>query len=81
MGAGRRRKGDEIDLAVGLHFLAEIGDEVDADTVVAVVLANDDEAAWQAGRDIHAALRWSEEPVERSPVVHEVVGERLRAIS
>jgi pyrimidine-nucleoside phosphorylase len=81
VGAGRRRKGDEIDLAVGLHFLAEIGDEVDADTAVAVVLANDEEAARQAGRDIHAALRWSEEPVERSPVVHEVVGDRLREIS
>jgi hypothetical protein len=39
------------------------------------------EAAQQAGRDIHAALRWSEEPVERSPLVHEVVGNRLREIS
>jgi pyrimidine-nucleoside phosphorylase len=79
VGAGRRRKGDEIDLAVGLHFLAEIGDEVDRDTAVAVVLANDEETAQRAGRDIQAALTWSDEPVERSPVVHEVVGERLGA--
>ena len=81
VGAGRLRKGDEIDLAVGLHFLAEIGDEADPETVVAVVLANDQDAAREAGADIRAALRWSEEPVERSPVVHEVVGGRLGPVS
>ena len=78
VGAGRLRKGAEIDLAVGLHFLAEIGDETDPDTVVAVVLANDQDAAHEAGRDIHAALSWSDDRVERPPVVHEVIGERLR---
>jgi pyrimidine-nucleoside phosphorylase len=78
VGAGRLRKGQEIDLAVGLHFLAEIGDEADPDTVVAVVLANDQDAAHEAGRDIHAALSWSDDRVERPPVVHEVIGERLR---
>jgi pyrimidine-nucleoside phosphorylase len=78
VGAGRQRKGDEIDLAVGLHFLIEIGQEVDPDTPVATVLANDEDAAEQAGQEIQAALSWSEEPVESTPVVHEVVGERLR---
>jgi pyrimidine-nucleoside phosphorylase len=78
VGAGRLRKGDEIDLAVGLHFLAEIGDEADPDTVVAVVLANDQDAAHEAARDIHAALSWSDDRVERPPVVHEVIGERLK---
>jgi pyrimidine-nucleoside phosphorylase len=77
VGAGRLRKGDEIDLAVGLHFLAEIGDEADPETVVAVVLANDQDAAHQAARDIHAALSWSDDRVEHPPVVHEVIGERL----
>jgi pyrimidine-nucleoside phosphorylase len=78
VGAGRLRKGDEIDLAVGLHFLAEIGDEANPETVVAVVLANDQDAAHEAAADIQAALSWSEEPVDRAPVVHEVVGERLK---
>ena len=77
VGAGRLRKGDKIDLAVGLHFLAEIGSKADPDTVVAVVLANDQDAAHEAGADIRAALSWSDEPVEPSPIVHEVVGERL----
>jgi hypothetical protein len=45
--------------------------------VVAVVLANDQDAAHEAGSDVRAALSWAEEPVERSPVVHEAVGERL----
>jgi len=78
VGAGRLRKGDEIDLAVGLQFLAEIGDEADPDTVVAVVLANDQDAAHEAARDIHAALSWSDDRVERPPVVHELIGERLK---
>ncbi len=78
VGAGRLRKGDEIDLAVGLHFLAEIGDEADPETVVAVVLANDQDAAHEAAADVQAALSWSEEPVDRAPVVHEVVGDRLQ---
>jgi pyrimidine-nucleoside phosphorylase len=78
VGAGRLRKGDEIDLAVGLHFLAEIGDEADPDTAVAVVLANDQDAAHEAAREIHAALSWSDDRVERPPVVHEVIGERLK---
>jgi pyrimidine-nucleoside phosphorylase len=78
VGAGRLRKGDEIDLAVGLHFLAEIGDEADPDTVVALVLANDQDAAHEAARDIHAALSWSDDRVERPPVVHELIGERLK---
>jgi len=78
VGAGRLRKGDEIDLAVGLQFLAEIGDEADPDTVVAVVLANDQDAAHEAARDIHAALSWSDDRVERPAVVHELIGERLK---
>ena len=77
VGAGRRRKGDEIDLAVGLQFLAEIGDEVEPETLVAVVLANDEAAARKAGQNVQDALSWSEQPVERRPVVHEVVGDRL----
>ncbi len=78
LGAGRLRKGDEIDLAVGIHVLVRIGDEVDDDSLVAEVLANDDDAAEAAERDLRDALSWSDTQVEAPKLVHEVVGERLR---
>ena len=77
VGAGRLRKGDEIDLAVGIHFVVEIGEEVDADTLVARVQANDEASAEAAERELLDALTWSEEPVEAPPLVHEVIGGRL----
>jgi pyrimidine-nucleoside phosphorylase len=77
VGAGRRRKEDEIDLAVGIDFLASIGDEVEPGGVVAHVLANDETTAETAGREVLAALEWSESRVDAPPLVHAVVGERL----
>jgi pyrimidine-nucleoside phosphorylase len=74
IGAGRRRKEDSIDLGVGIDFLASIGDEVEAGGVIARVLANDDAAAEAAGREVLAALQWSEDRVEPPPLVHAVVG-------
>jgi pyrimidine-nucleoside phosphorylase len=74
VGAGRQRKEDDIDLAVGVDFLVRIGDEVDPDTVVARVLANDEDAARTAGRAILDALTWSDAPVEAPPLVHAAIG-------
>ena len=76
VGAGRQRKEDEIDLAVGIDFVAEIGDEAGADGLVARVLANDDAAAEAAGRELLGALTWSEAPVEAPPLIHAVIGTR-----
>jgi len=74
VGAGRQRKDDEIDLAVGIDVLTEIGAQADADTVVARVLANDQGAAEAAGAALLDALTWSEERVEAPPLIHAVVG-------
>jgi pyrimidine-nucleoside phosphorylase len=76
VGAGRQRKEDAIDLAVGIDFVAEIGDEPGADGIVARVLANDDAAAEAAGRELLAALTWSETPVEAPALIHAVIGSR-----
>ena len=78
LGAGRLRKGDEIDLAVGIHVLVRIGDEVDADTLLAEVHANDEDAAEAAERELSEVLSWSDSKVEPPKLVHEVVGERLQ---
>ena len=62
---------------MGIHFVVEIGEEVDADTLVAQVQANDEASAEAAERELLDALTWSEEPVEAPPLVHEVIGGRL----
>ena len=74
VGAGRQKKEDEIDLAVGIDFLASIGDEVGPDTLVARVWANHDDAAEAAGREVLEALSWSKEAVKAPPLIHAVLG-------
>ena len=56
LGAGRLRKEDEIDLAVGIDVRCRIGDAVEADTEIACVLAADEDAAAQAEDALRAAL-------------------------
>ena len=65
VGAGRLRKEDDIDLAVGVEFLTEIGAEAGDDTLVARIHANGDAAARDAERAVLAALAWSERPSSR----------------
>ena len=74
VGAGRQRKDDAIDLAVGIDVLTEIGAEAHADTLVARVLANDRGAAETAGAALLEALTWSDEPVDAPPLIHAVIG-------
>ena len=70
LGAGRARKGDPIDPAVGIEFFPKIGDRVDAGEVVARVHARNDDAADVAVDAILAPLAWSNEPVEPPALVH-----------
>jgi pyrimidine-nucleoside phosphorylase len=77
VGAGRQRKEDRIDLAVGIDFLTAIGEEHGSDDVVARVLANDAEAAETAAGEVLDALRWSDTRVDAPPLIHDVVGSRL----
>ncbi len=77
VGAGRQRKEDTIDLGVGIDFLVRVGDEVGGDAVIARVQAGDEASAEAAGREVLAALTWSDAPVDAPPLVHAVVGSRL----
>jgi pyrimidine-nucleoside phosphorylase len=74
VGAGRLRKEDGIDLAVGIDVECRIGDRAAPDTVIARVLAADGDAARRAENELRAALSWSDDAVEAPPLVHAVVG-------
>ncbi len=67
LGGGRQRKSDAIDSSVGLRWHTRIGDEVDADAVVADVHADDVGRAEAAARRIARALGWSASRVAAPP--------------
>jgi len=70
LGAGRRRKDDPVDPAVGIVLQPKIGDRVDAGQELGAVHARDDDAASACVERVLGALTWSEDAVEPVPLVH-----------
>ena len=70
LGAGRLRKGDPIDPAVGIVVHPKIGDRLEAGTPIGEVHARDREAAAEAGRRVLAAMDVVDGPVEPPPLVY-----------
>ncbi|MGI8575932.1 MAG: thymidine phosphorylase [Egibacteraceae bacterium] len=68
LGAGRARKGDEVDPAVGIELAVEVGDELDAGDRLAVVHARDDDAAERAVHRLQEIIELGE-PVETPEVI------------
>jgi pyrimidine-nucleoside phosphorylase len=70
LGAGRLRKGDPIDPAVGIVVHPKIGDRLEAGQPIGEVHARDRDAAAEAARRVLAAMRIADGPVEPPPLVH-----------
>ena len=71
LGAGRERKGDPIDLAVGVVLNAKLGDAVSRGQPVAVLHANDEARLVDAERVLRGAIAFSSAAVEPPPVILE----------
>jgi pyrimidine-nucleoside phosphorylase len=69
LGAGREKKGDPIDPAVGIEFIPKVGDRMEAEATLAIVHARDERAAADAGRQILAAVSFAEDPVPAPALV------------
>jgi thymidine phosphorylase len=67
LGAGRARKGDEIDPGSGVEILVRAGDHVQRDQPVARLYG--EREAEKARRLVLEALELSDEPVERPPAI------------
>ncbi len=72
LGGGRRRAEDSIDHAVGLTELAGLGDEVGLDRPLAIVHAQDDDAADAAIESVRRAYRLGAPRARR--LIYERVG-------
>jgi pyrimidine-nucleoside phosphorylase len=75
LGAGRAKKGDPIDHAVGIVVHRKVGDEVSAGEPLFTIHANDEGKAKAAEARMLAAHTWSEESVEALPLFYDVIVE------
>jgi pyrimidine-nucleoside phosphorylase len=73
LGGGRRRKEDTVDPLVGVLMEVRVGDDVEADHVVARVRCRDTESGRAAANMIAAALTVGPGPAIVPPLVHEVM--------
>jgi pyrimidine-nucleoside phosphorylase len=74
LGAGRRRKDDEIDPAVGFELSLKIGGSTAKGETIGRVFAADEEAAEQAAEAVTAALRFGDESVSEPELLLATIG-------
>ncbi len=73
LGAGRARKGDAIDPAVGVEVHHKVGDQVAADTALFTVHAADDTGLAQARALLARAVTVSAQPHEALPMFYDTI--------
>ncbi|HLE13180.1 MAG TPA: thymidine phosphorylase [Anaerolineales bacterium] len=73
LGAGRMKKGEAIDHAVGIEILRSVGDYIEAGEPLFVVHANHPSLLGEARQQLLMAHGWSDEPVEPLPLFYGVV--------
>ncbi|NLD74527.1 MAG: thymidine phosphorylase [Chloroflexi bacterium] len=73
LGAGRARKGDPVDLAVGIVLHAKIGDRLAAGQPLLAIHAQNADDARAAAERLLAAYRWSDADLEPPPLVYDVL--------
>jgi len=73
LGAGREKKGDVVDLAVGVEVLHKVGDRVKKGEALFVVHANDAVKLAEAKDRLMAAHKWRSEKVMPLPLFYKTV--------
>jgi pyrimidine-nucleoside phosphorylase len=73
LGAGRCKKGDPIDHAVGILVHHNVGDWVSQGELLFTVHANRPDLLAEALRELEGAVEWSDDPVAELPLFYEVI--------
>ncbi|HLU08263.1 MAG TPA: thymidine phosphorylase [Oceanobacillus sp.] len=76
LGAGREKKGDPIDLAVGVKVHVKVGMHVAAGDTIATIYANDEAKLNACLPHLDKAFAYSETPVEKLPLFYDVISSR-----
>ena len=72
LGAGRVRKGDPVDHAVGLLIPRKVGQKVRKGETLFTVYANDPARLAEARENVLAAFGWSDTPVDPLPLFYDM---------
>jgi pyrimidine-nucleoside phosphorylase len=70
LGAGRDRKGDPVDHAVGFLIHRKVGDYIKQKQPLFTIYANDEVKLTEARRRVRAAFGWSDQPVLPLPLFY-----------
>ncbi|SMB98744.1 pyrimidine-nucleoside phosphorylase [Thermanaeromonas toyohensis ToBE] len=73
LGAGREKKGEKIDLAVGLVLGGKVGDRIDKGKPIVTVYANDENRLKVALEELKACIKLSSTPLPPLPLILEEV--------
>jgi pyrimidine-nucleoside phosphorylase len=73
LGAGRARKGDAVDPAVGVEVHIKVGDQVAADSTIFTVHAANDDTLARARALLDQALSISPQPQEALPMFYDTI--------
>ncbi len=73
LGAGREKKGDPIDYAVGVEVRVKVGDRIEAGQPLFTVYANDERRRAEAEERLLHAVSFSDSPVEPLPLFYGVI--------
>ncbi len=73
LGAGRVKKGDAIDHAVGIVIHHKVGDHVEAGDPLFTIHANQEKLADEVRQPLLQAHRWSETPVPALPLFYDML--------
>ena len=76
LGAGREKKEDAIDTAVGVKVHVKTGSNVNAGDVLATIYANGEARLASSLGHLEQAFRYSETPVEPLPLFYDVISSR-----
>jgi len=73
LGAGRAKKEDKIDLAVGMVINKKVGDYVSSGESVVTIHGNDERLVEEVLPEIKSAVKTSKQKVAKGKLIHAVV--------
>lgn len=73
LGAGREKKGDPVDLAVGLKVHKKVGDRVEAGQTLVTVYANDEKKVPGCLSRLAEAIEVGEQPIDPLPLFYDTL--------
>lgn len=76
LGAGREKKEDSIDYAVGIEVLVNVGDKINENDILVRIHANSDESLIQAQEFVDNAIKTVDETVDPLPLFYGVIDGR-----